>query len=84
VASVSHPAPIHRGLDVHRDTISVAILPLTSKPPWSTGFPTTSRRCAGSLAASAIPAGCEPATRPARSALSSPGLLEGMGVGCVL
>jgi transposase len=26
VASVSHPAPIHLGLDVHRDTISVGIL----------------------------------------------------------
>jgi transposase len=26
VASGSHPAPIHLGLDVHRDTISVAVL----------------------------------------------------------
>jgi len=26
VASVAHPAPIHLGLDVHRDTISVGIL----------------------------------------------------------
>ena len=26
MASVSHLAPIHLGLDVHRDTISVAIL----------------------------------------------------------
>jgi hypothetical protein len=26
VASGSHPAPIHLGLDVHRDTISVGIL----------------------------------------------------------
>ena len=26
MASVSHPAPIHLGLDVHRDTISVGVL----------------------------------------------------------
>ena len=55
-SSVSHLlAPIHLGLDVHRDTISVGSSPQTSRPPRSTGFPTTSRRCAGSSPASVTP-----------------------------
>jgi hypothetical protein len=62
VPSVAHLAPIHLGLDVHKDTISVAILPPTVTAPTSSGSPTTRRRCAGSSAALVIPAGCEPAT----------------------
>jgi hypothetical protein len=33
VASVSHLAPIHLGLDVHRDTISVGILTADMQVP---------------------------------------------------
>src|SRR4029453_10613653 len=39
----------------------------------SSGFLTTTPRCAGSSAAWATPAGCEPATRPARPATTWPG-----------
>jgi hypothetical protein len=45
----------------------------TSKSPRSTGSLMTSQRCAVSLAASVTPAGCEPATRPARSGSNWPG-----------
>jgi hypothetical protein len=62
VPSVSHLAPTHLGLDVHKDTISVAILALTVTAPRSTGSPMTSRRCAGSSVASVIRGCCEPAT----------------------
>lgn len=71
--SVSYLAVTHLGLDVHKDTISVAILALTATAPRSIGSLMTSRRCAGSLAAWVIPAGCQPAPRPARPATSWPG-----------
>ena len=77
--SVAHLAPIHLGLDVHKDTISVGILPPDQQVPTSSGSPMTRRRCAGSLAASATPAGCEPATRPARPASSWPGCCTAWG-----
>jgi transposase len=73
VASVSHLAPIHLGLDVHRDTISVGILEPDQQVPAVDRIPTTSRRCAGSLPTSVIRVGCEPATRPDRLAMTWPG-----------
>jgi hypothetical protein len=73
VPSVSHLGPIHLGLDVHKDTISVAILAPIVTAPTSTGFLMTRRRYAGSLAAWVLPAGCEPAMRPARPGSSWPG-----------
>jgi hypothetical protein len=79
VPSVWHLAVTHLGLDVHKDTISVAILTPTATAPRSTGSPMTRRRCAGSSAASAIPGGCEPARRPARPALSWPGCWTAWG-----
>jgi hypothetical protein len=66
VASVSHLAPIRLGLDGHRDAISVEILEPDQQVPEVDRIPMRSRRSAGSLAASVTPAGCEPATRPAR------------------
>jgi hypothetical protein len=45
----------------------------TSRSHRSSGSPTTTHRSAGSSAASATPACCEPATRPARPASSWPG-----------
>ena len=74
MVSVSHLAPIHLGLDVHKDTISVGVLLPDQQVPdvdriahdeasvrrlWSRGSP--------------IGPGCEPATRPARPASSWPG-----------
>jgi hypothetical protein len=41
VASVWHLAPIHLGLDVHRDTISVAILAPDQQVPEVDRAPTT-------------------------------------------
>jgi hypothetical protein len=73
VPSVSHLTPIHLGLDVHKDTISVGILPADQQVPDVERIPTTRHPSAGSLAASATPAACEPATRPDRPALSWPG-----------
>jgi hypothetical protein len=46
--------------------------PTSRSPTWS-GSPMTRSRSAGSSAALVIPAICEPATRPARPALSWPG-----------
>jgi hypothetical protein len=43
-------APIHLGLDVHKDTISVAILAPTATGPTWTGFLMTRSQSAGSLA----------------------------------
>jgi hypothetical protein len=51
VASVSHLGLTHLGLDVHKDTISVAILARSVRCPRSTGFLMTRHRSAGSLAA---------------------------------
>jgi hypothetical protein len=65
VAGVAHLGPIHLGLDVHKDTISVAILPPDRDGPDVERILMMRRRCAGSLAVLVIPAGCEPATRPA-------------------
>ena len=55
MTSVSHSAPIHLGLDVHRDTISVGILAPGDDSPRSTTSPTTRHRSAGSSAALVIP-----------------------------
>jgi hypothetical protein len=79
VLSVSHLASIHLGLDVHKDTVSVAILAPDRDGPTSSGSPMTRRRCAGSLAAFPIPGSCEPATRPARPATSWPGCCTAWG-----
>jgi hypothetical protein len=79
VASVAHLAPIHLGLDVHRDTISVGILAPGREVPVVERIAMTRRRFAGSLAAWAIPGGCEPATKPGRPARSSPGCLTAWG-----
>jgi hypothetical protein len=73
VASVSHLAPVHLGLDVHRDTISVGILEPDQQVPEVERIAhdePSVRRLVGRLG---DPAGCEPAMRPARPALSSPG-----------
>jgi hypothetical protein len=70
VPSVAQLGPTHLGLDVHNDTISVAILTPDRDGPDIDRIPHDSRRCAGSLAALVIPVGCEPATRLARPASS--------------
>jgi hypothetical protein len=79
VAGVSYLAVTHLGLDVHKDTISVAILVPDRDGPAVDRIPMTSRRSAGWLAALGIPAGCEPAMRPARPALSWPGCWTASG-----
>jgi hypothetical protein len=73
VASVAHVGPIHLGLDVHKNTISVAILTHDRDGPDVERIATTRHQSAGSLAAFLIPGCCEPATRPARPAMSWPG-----------
>jgi hypothetical protein len=73
VPSVSHLAPTYLGLDVHKDTISVAVLAPDRESPEVDRIPhdeASVRRLVGRLG---DPAGCEPATRPARPALSWPG-----------
>jgi hypothetical protein len=73
VASVSHPAPIHLGLDVHRDTISVGILEPDQQVPEVDRIPhdePSVRRLVGRLG---DPVGCEPATRRVRPGSSWPG-----------
>jgi hypothetical protein len=73
VPSVSHLGPIHLGLDVHKDTISVAILAPDRDGPdveRITHDEASVRRLVGRFPE---PGGCEPATRPARPAMSWPG-----------
>jgi hypothetical protein len=73
VASVSHLAPIHLGLDVHKDTIAVGILGPDQQVPdveRITHDEPAVRRLIGRFD---DPGGCEPATRPARPASSWPG-----------
>jgi hypothetical protein len=70
MASVSHLAPTQLGLDVHKDTCRWRSWPQIVTARTSTGFLMTRLRCPGSLATWAIPACCEPATRPARPAWS--------------
>ena len=70
---VSHLTPIHLGLDVHKDTISVGILPADQQVPDVERIPhdeASIRRLVGRLG---NPAACEPATRPDRPASSWPG-----------
>jgi hypothetical protein len=70
VPSVSHLGPTHLGLDVHKDTISVAILAPDRDGPDVDRIPhdeASVRRLVGRFP---IPAGCEPAMRPARPASS--------------
>jgi hypothetical protein len=73
VPSVSHLGPTHLGLDVHKDTISVAILAPDRDGPdveRITHDEASIRRLVGAFQSRG---GCEPATRPARSATSWPG-----------
>ena len=80
MASVSHPAPIHLGLDVHQDTISVGILSPDQQVPEVDRIPhdeASVRRLVGRLV---TPAGCESATRRARPGSSWPGCWHSMGV----
>jgi hypothetical protein len=79
VASVAHLAPIHLGLDVHRDTISVGVLAPGEELPAVDKIGHDEPSGAGSLAALAIPVGCEPAMRPGRPALSWPGCCTAWG-----
>ena len=68
--SVAHLGPTHLGLDVHKDTISVAILAPDRDGPDVERIPhdePSVRRLVGRFP---DPVGCEPATRPARPALS--------------
>jgi len=71
--SVSHLGPTHLGLDVHKDTISVAVLAPHREVPEVDRIPhdeVSIRRLVGRLG---DPAGCEPATRRAPPATSWPG-----------
>jgi transposase len=84
VASVSHLAPIHRGLDVHRDTISVAILAPDQQALVVDRIPhdePSVRRLVGRLGNPRRLRACYEAG-PIGFELAR--LLEGMGVGCVL
>jgi hypothetical protein len=56
VASVAHLAPIHLGLDVHKDTISVAILTHDRDGPDVERITHDEARSAGSFALSRSPA----------------------------
>ena len=73
MASVSHLAPIHLGLDVHKDTISVGILRPDQQVPDVERIAHDEASVRRLLARVPIGPGCEPATRPARPALSWPG-----------
>jgi hypothetical protein len=75
VASVSQLAPIHLGLDVHRDTISVAIPTPDQQVPEVDRIPHDEASVRRLVARLGDPAGCEPATRPAPLGSSSPGCL---------
>jgi hypothetical protein len=70
VASVAQLAPIHLGVDVHKDTVSVGNLDADQQVRDVEGSLTRRCRSAGSSAAWLIPAGYEPATRPGRPACS--------------
>ena len=82
MASVAHLAPIHLGLDVHKDTIPVGILRPDQQVPTSSGSPTTSPRFAGSSAALVILACCEPATSTGPTGFELARLLASMQVSC--
>jgi transposase len=82
VASVSHLAPIHLGLDVHRDTISVGILAPDQQVPEVDRIPhdeASVRRLVGRLGDRRRLRACYEAG-PTGFGLAR--LLEGMGVGC--
>lgn len=68
--SVSHLAVTHLGLDVHKDTISVAILAPDRDGPEVERITHDEASVRRLVAAWVTPAGCEPATRPARPATS--------------
>ena len=75
-SSVSHLlAPIHLGLDVHRDTISVGILAPDQQAPEVDRIPHDEPSLRRLVARLGDPAGCEPAPRPAPPGSSSPGCL---------
>src|SRR5215217_3121809 len=58
---LSRTLPIHLGLDVHKDTISVGILDPDCRSPRSSGSLTTRCRSAGSWRGSPVKPGCKPA-----------------------
>ncbi len=78
--SVTQPGPIHLGLDVHKDSISVAVLPWGQDAAEVDKIfhdePSVRRLVApGSM----IRGGCGPATRPARPVMSCSGCWRGCG-----
>jgi transposase len=82
VASVSHRAPIHLGLDVHRDTISVGILTPDQQVPEVDRIPhdeASIRRLVGRLGDPRLLRACYEAG-PTGFELAR--LLHSMGVGC--
>jgi len=79
VASVSHLAPTHLGLDVHKDTISVAILAHDRDGPDVERISHDEASVRRLVGAFPSPGCCEPATRPARPAMSWPGCCTAWG-----
>jgi transposase len=82
VASVSHLAPIHLGLDVHRDTISVGILAPDQQVPEVDRIPhdePSVRRLVGRLG---DPRGLRACYEAGPTGFELARLLEGMGVSC--
>jgi hypothetical protein len=73
MARLAHTGPIHLGLDVHRDTISVATLPPDHTSAAVERIPSDEAAVLASLAASPNPAACGSVMRPARPAMSWPG-----------
>ena len=61
------------GLDVHRDTVSVAVLGPGHEAPTVDRIANDEPSIRRLVAQFSTPAGCEPATRPARPAMSWPG-----------
>ena len=70
MASVSHLVPIHLGLDVHKDTISVGILDPDQQVPDVERISHDEPSIRRFVARFAEPARCEPVMRLARPASS--------------
>jgi hypothetical protein len=73
MARIADKSPIHLGLDVHRDTISVATLLPDRTAAAVEQIPSDEAAVLAFMAASQSPDGCESAMRRARPAMSWPG-----------
>jgi hypothetical protein len=79
MARIPQQGPIHLGLDVHRNTISMATLLPACASAAVEQIPSDETAVLAFLGASPNPAACGSATRPAQPAMSWPGCCTAKG-----